>query len=179
MFRYPLNERTWLRQSAGQVVEEGRGGLPGPLAGAGARHSMRDDGQEEGIMEQSRSCRVLVVDNYVSAAEALAEACSRFHDVRFVGGGSAAMEVALSWRPQVMVLDIDMPSPNGLEVASMIREIAYLQPITLIAVTGRSAAFDQEEALAHGFDDYLTKPVDLDRLLQLIAASAPDAPLQA
>lgn len=127
------------------------------------------DGQENEV-GQNTSCRVLVVDNYVSAAEALAEACSRYHDVRFVGGGSAAMEVALAWHPDVMILDIDMPSPNGLEVATMIRDISHMGPITLIAVTGRSAAFGQEEALAHGFDDYMIKPVDVEKLLALIAA---------
>ncbi|MDH2239209.1 response regulator [Pigmentiphaga sp. GD03639] len=122
-------------------------------------------------MGQIMPCRVLVVDNYVSAAEALAEACGRFHEVRYADGGSAAMEVALDWRPDVMVLDIDMPPPNGLEVATMIRDISHLKPVTLIAVTGRSAAFGQEEAIAHGFDDYLTKPVDIDRLLSVIAAA--------
>lgn len=122
-------------------------------------------------MNQALPRRVLIVDNYVSAAEALAEACSDFHDVRFVGGGSAAMEMALSWRPRVMVLDIDMPAPNGLDVATMIRETSHLDPIMLIAVTGRDAAFDREEALAHGFDSYLTKPVDVDRLLTLIASA--------
>ena len=115
--------------------------------------------------------RVLIVDNYVNAAEALAEACSDLHDVRFVGGGSAAMQMALEWRPRVMVLDIDMPAPNGLDVATMIRETSHLDPITLIAVTGRDAAFDREEAMAHGFDSYLTKPVDVDLLLALICAA--------
>lgn len=115
--------------------------------------------------------RVLIVDNYVNAAEALAEACSDLHDVRFVGGGSAAMQMALEWRPRVMVLDIDMPAPNGLDVATMVRETSHLDPITLIAVTGRDAAFDREEAMAHGFDSYLTKPVDVDMLLALIRAA--------
>ncbi|MBX6320059.1 response regulator [Pigmentiphaga sp.] len=138
------------------------------LLGVQGAGGLRDG--EENEVGQNASCRVLVVDNYVSAAEALAEACSRYHEVKFVGGGSAAMEVALAWRPHVMILDIDMPSPNGLEVATMMRDIAHLQPVTLIAVTGRSAAFGQEEALAHGFDDYLTKPVDVEKLLALIAA---------
>lgn len=115
--------------------------------------------------------RVLIVDNYVNAAEALAEACSDLHDVRFVGGGSAAMQMALEWRPRVMVLDIDMPAPNGLDVATMVRETSHLDPITLIAVTGRDAAFDREEAMAHGFDSYLTKPVDVKMLLDLIGAA--------
>jgi CheY-like chemotaxis protein len=114
---------------------------------------------------------VLVVDNYVSAAEALAEACSDHHDVRFVGGGSAAMEVALAWHPRVVVLDIDMPAPNGLDVARMLRDMSHLDPLTLIAVTGRGAAFDREEAISHGFDNYLTKPVDVDLLLKLISSS--------
>jgi CheY-like chemotaxis protein len=134
-------------------------------APAAACHSRRWD------LNQALPRRVLIVDNYVSAAEALAEACSDHHDVRFVGGGSAAMEMALSWRPRVMVLDIDMPAPNGLDVATMIRETSHLDPIMLIAVTGRDAAFDREEALAHGFDSYLTKPVDVDLLLTLIAGA--------
>lgn len=119
-------------------------------------------------MKEDSRRRVLIVDNYVSAAEALAEACSDRYDVRFVDGGSAAMEVTLAWRPSVVVLDIDMPAPNGLEVARMIRDMSHMDPVTLIAVTGRGAAFDREEAIDHGFDNYLTKPVDIDRLLELI-----------
>ena len=122
-------------------------------------------------MNEASPRRVLIVDNYVNAAEALAEACSDLHDVRFVGGGSAAMQMALEWRPRVMVLDIDMPAPNGLAVATMIRETSHLDPITLIAVTGRDAAFDREEAMAHGFDSYLIKPVDVGQLLALISAA--------
>ncbi|GAA4335446.1 response regulator [Pigmentiphaga soli] len=120
-------------------------------------------------MNQDSRRRVLIVDDYVSGAEALAEACSEHYDVRFVGGGSAAMEVTLAWEPSVVVLDIDMPAPNGLDVARMIRDMSHLDGMVLIAVTGRGAAFDRDEALAHGFDSYLTKPVDVNRLLALIA----------
>ncbi len=120
-------------------------------------------------MGQGQACRVLIVDNYVSAAEALATACGHYYEARFVDGGSAAIEMALAWHPRVIVMDIDMPAPNGLDVATIIRDMVHLEPITLIAVTGRSAAFDRDEALAHGFDSYMTKPVDVDQLLGLIA----------
>lgn len=114
-------------------------------------------------------CKLLIADDYASAADALAEMCSDHYEVRTAYSGREALRTALDWHPRVAILDIDMPAPNGLEVAATIRVARHLEPIALIAVTGRTAQYDRAIATKHGFDAFLSKPVDSKELLRLVA----------
>jgi CheY-like chemotaxis protein len=115
-------------------------------------------------------CKVLVADDYPNAADAIAALCSDYYQVRTAYTGREALRTALSWRPRVAILDIDMPAPNGLAIAASIRVAPDLEPISLVAVTGRTHSYDRSVALAHGFNAFLSKPVDGKELLELIAS---------
>jgi CheY-like chemotaxis protein len=65
-------------------------------------------------------------------------------------------------------LDIGMPDLNGYEVAGAIRGHAWGKRMYLLAVTGWGQSEDKERALAAGFDQHLTKPVDLDQVETLL-----------
>ena len=66
---------------------------------------------------------------------------------------------------QVMFLDLQMPRLSGIELCRKIRQKNQLAWIT--AVTGNRALFEIAECREAGFDEYLTKPVDLDRILKI------------
>ena len=68
----------------------------------------------------------------------------------------------------MVFLDIGMPDLNGYEVAGAIRRQAWGKDIYLLAVTGWGQSEDKERALAAGFDQHLTKPVDLDQVETLL-----------
>ena len=82
------------------------------------------------------------------------------------GDGDEAIAVALNHRPDLVFLDVMMPKKNGFEVARAIKGELGLTETTVVMLTAKGQAFDREEGLAAGADDYLTKPFDPDDLLR-------------
>jgi CheY-like chemotaxis protein len=70
--------------------------------------------------------------------------------------------------PEFVLLDIGMPAMNGYEVAQKIREADSASRVKLIAVTGWGQHSDKARARASGFDHHFTKPVDPERLMELL-----------
>jgi CheY-like chemotaxis protein len=118
----------------------------------------------------ARSRRILVVDDNEDAAESLQRILEIYgHTVRAVGDGSAALEALETFRPSVVLLDIGLPDVDGYEVARRIRATRHGHNICLCAITGWGQAEDKRRAREAGFDEHMTKPVDLGALTALIA----------
>jgi CheY-like chemotaxis protein len=109
----------------------------------------------------------------VDSARALAEMLELWgHQVRIAHDGPAAIELALAFGPQVVLLDIGLPGMNGYEVARRLRGESALESTLLVAVTGYGQEDDQRKAQHSGFDRHLTKPVDLEALRKILAPIA-------
>jgi PAS domain S-box-containing protein len=120
--------------------------------------------------------RVLVVDDNLDAANVLKMLVEEGgHSVRMAHTGPAALAVALDYLPDVMLLDIGLPELDGLEVAKRIRREPLLRDIVLVAVTGYRQASDQQRVLEAGFDHYLVKPADFEKLRQILTAATEKA----
>jgi CheY-like chemotaxis protein len=78
--------------------------------------------------------------------------------------GIDGVQLALSRRPDVAIVDIGLPGINGYEVARRLRQLPRSRPIALIALTGYGQDEDRRRALQVGFDRHLVKPVDAERL---------------
>src|SRR6185436_13182997 len=72
------------------------------------------------------------------------------------------LELGAQQRPDAAVIDIGMPGMSGHEVARRMRREAWGKRAILVALTGWGQETDKQAALAAGFDDHLTKPVDPD-----------------
>ncbi len=117
--------------------------------------------------------RVLVIEDHADAAEALSQALGLMgHDVRAAGEGAAGLELARSFRPEVVVCDLGLPGMDGYAVAAAFRADAALRETCLIALSGYARPEDRRRAIAAGFDQHLSKPADLDRLGRLIAGTS-------
>ena len=115
--------------------------------------------------------RILVVDDNVDAADALAELLRDYgHDVRAVHDGPSAIEQAAIHRPDIVLLDIGMPGFDGYEVARRMRTELGLKS-TLVALTGYGEARHRRLSREAGFDQHVTKPVDIRKLEKLLNAS--------
>jgi CheY-like chemotaxis protein len=115
--------------------------------------------------------RVLVVDDNVDAADMLAALLAHEgHEVRVESNGMAALAAAAEFRPDVAFLDIGLPGMNGYELARRLRLDVALGHIVLIAVTGWGQQDDRQRSREAGFDEHLTKPVDPDRVVAIVAA---------
>jgi CheY-like chemotaxis protein len=120
--------------------------------------------------DDERRARVLVVEDNVDSAEALMMLLEMFgHEARTAYDGQTALEVASTYAPDLMIIDLGLPGIDGCEVARRVRSKPEFRDTALVAVTGFGQDSDRERALAAGFDHHLTKPVEPARLRRLIA----------
>ncbi|MGI8979604.1 MAG: hybrid sensor histidine kinase/response regulator [Pirellulaceae bacterium] len=120
--------------------------------------------------------KILVVDDNVAQAHLLSRLLQKLgQHACTAGSAAAALESLEKSRPDVVVSDIGMPEMSGYDLARKIRATPELKHITLIAVTGFQQESDRDDAHAAGFDYYLTKPVgiqDLEELLDSLSSKS-------
>ena len=78
------------------------------------------------------------------------------------------LQIAFRESPALILLDIQMPEMDGFEVLGQLRTRDATREIPVIAVSANALQSDIDAALAVDFSDYLTKPLDLDRLLSTV-----------
>ena len=109
--------------------------------------------------------KILVVDDNHDAASSLSMLLElKRHDVRTAYDGDSAVQLADSFRPHIVLLDLGMPKMSGYEACRRIRDQAWGAQMTLIAVTGWGQEDDRRKSAAAGFDGHLVKPVDPETL---------------
>ncbi len=114
--------------------------------------------------------RVLLVDAYPDSAESMALVLKLWGYQPLVAfDGLAGLELALTQRPDVIVLEISLPGINGHELARRIRAEPGMEKTPLLALTVYGWARDKQASLAVGFDRHLVKPVDPGELRPLLA----------
>ena len=168
-------DRAGAGQGAGRAARRhGRGSQRGAgqgqrvrrdAAAAASRRAGRRLGPERGDPPAGTSRRVLVVDDNVDAAESLALLLRLGgHEVRVAHDGPAALALAEADPPEVALLDLGMPGMDGYELAGRFRGHPALRDVLLVALTGWGQAEDRRRTAAAGFDHHLVKPVEPDRI---------------
>ena len=87
--------------------------------------------------------------------------------------GRAAVELAGRACPDLILMDLNMPVLGGLAATRLLRELAGLCDVPIIAVSANAIETHRADAFAAGCNEYLTKPVDLVRLDQLLNGLLP------
>ena len=127
-----------------------------------------------------RACEILLVEDSAGdtrlAIEALREANSR-HRVSWVQDGVEAVdflfrrgEYAQAPRPDIILLDLNLPKKDGREVLEEIKESDNLHQIPVVVLTTSQAADDIQRMYNLRANCYVTKPVDLDRFMTIVSA---------
>jgi len=92
------------------------------------------------------------------------------------GDGEAGVAKAKSERPDLVLMDIQMPVIDGYEATRRIKLDPALKPIPIVAVSSFAMKGDEEKARAAGCDHYVTKPYSPMQLLRLIRSFLSDKP---
>src|SRR5262245_2956405 len=122
-------------------------------------------------VSEPTTLRVLVVDDNIDVARTLAMVLNEVgHHVRTVHDGQAALDATGTLRPDVVFLDLGLPTMDGYEVARRLRNQPGGDSLMLVALSGYGQEDDLRRSRAAGFDLHLTKPVGLAVLEPLLAS---------
>ncbi|MGS5085012.1 PAS domain S-box protein [Hydrogenophaga sp. A37] len=117
----------------------------------------------------NESLRVLVVDDNRDMAWSLAKHLELTgYAIRMATCGEDALTMAEEWQPAVLILDIGLPDIEGREVGRRLRARPGGAGLILIAVTGWGQERDVRQSLEAGFDAHLTKPIQIQQLLEIM-----------
>jgi CheY-like chemotaxis protein len=113
--------------------------------------------------------RILIADDNLDAASSLGMLLEMMgHEVCVVHDGVKAVEGAVTFRPDIILLDIGMPQLNGYEACSRIREQPSNKGILIVALTGWSQDDKIQRLQQAGFDFHLIKPLEIAALEKLL-----------
>jgi len=120
----------------------------------------------------ARSRSILIVDDHVDSADVIATALELHgHDARAAYDPLGALAMALEFRPEIAILDINLPTMDGYELGAALRD--DLPECRFIALTGDSSGLNRLRSQWAGFHGYLTKPVGLEELLLAVGETRP------
>ena len=125
----------------------------------GSRNTAAGAGMDEPRSRPGRPLRVLIVEDSHDCVDSSSHLVGLWgHDVRVAYGGEEALDCVAAFPPDVCLLDILMPDPDGFELAARLRVL--FREALLVAVTGLTDETSRARGVAAGFDEYLIKPAD-------------------
>ena len=116
---------------------------------------------------------LLVEDNELNRDMLSRRLSRRGHQVIEATDGEAALALAASERPDLILMDMSLPVLDGWEATRRLKAAPATRPIPVIALTAHAMVTDRERSLEAGCDDFDTKPVEIERLLGKIARLLP------
>jgi CheY-like chemotaxis protein len=137
-------------------------------------HASVDEGAEVIAHDRgspSHAQRILVVDDSPDIRESTAMMLSlEGYETQVAASGEEALQMAVSFRPTVILLDIGLPDLSGYEVVRRLRESDDFAVTRIIAISGYDTPEARDRATEAGFDHHLSKPVPLKDLEKLLSA---------
>ncbi|QWV94186.1 response regulator [Geomonas oryzisoli] len=115
---------------------------------------------------------VLIVEDSPTMRQLIAFALKRIRGVRIVeaNDGVDGLKKLSSERFDLILTDINMPIMDGLKLVSLVRNDANYKAIPIVVITTEGAQEDRERALALGANDYITKPIQPTKILDVAKA---------
>jgi PAS domain S-box-containing protein len=142
-----------------------------PLAGPADAEPMAAEGDRPA--QKGQPVRALIVDDNIDAAASLSLLLQLGgHTTAVAHNGLDALKAAAAFKPDIVLLDIHLPGMDGYEVAGAIRRMPESGNPFLVAVTGFGAPEDRVRTKQAGFDEHLTKPVDIS-MIELLLTGLP------
>lgn len=120
--------------------------------------------------------RILLIEDNVDNREMVRFVLERAGYEILVGQtGDQAVTLARQERPDLILMDLSLPEKDGWTAAGEIKADPALAAIPLVALTAHTLPGDRKRAMEAGFDAYISKPINLPRLIETLAAFLPPA----
>jgi len=112
---------------------------------------------------------ILIVEDVALNRDLLVQLLEDDYRLVLAEDGVAALERAREMRPDLILMDLSLPRMDGWEATHRLKNDDTLAHIPIIVLTAHAMEGDEERARACGCDDFLTKPIDEDRLFEKVA----------
>ena len=112
--------------------------------------------------------RILIVEDNPVNLDLVMQLLEDDYELLTAEDGQSGIDVALSERPELILLDLSLPKKSGWEVCKELKETLGDEVMPIVALTAHAIKGDREKAIRSGFDDYITKPIDEDLLFDTV-----------
>jgi putative two-component system response regulator len=116
-------------------------------------------------MDRAAQSRILVVDDNLSSLKQIGAQLGEHYDVSLAKSGALALQICMQEKPDLILLDVEMPGMDGFETLKRLRLNHYLGSIPVIFLTGNHDTETEVRGLQSGARDFITKPVEKSILL--------------
>jgi CheY-like chemotaxis protein len=127
--------------------------------------------QENGeAMSEGRAARtIMVVEDYDDTRALLKQALEMMgYSVLEASNGQEAVDIADRERPDLILMDLDLPILDGIAATQRIRQQAEMENVPIVAVTAYPMSYTHVKAFAKGCNEYMPKPIDISELERLV-----------
>ena len=115
------------------------------------------------VVEDYDDTRVLLKEGLEMLGYHVLEACN----------GQEAVDIAERERPDLILMDLDLPILDGIAATQCIRQKPELEGVPIVAVTAYPMSYSHVKAFSKGCDEYMRKPIDMGELAQLVSRYLP------
>ncbi|MFA7429104.1 MAG: PAS domain S-box protein [Rhodospirillaceae bacterium] len=151
------------------IADEMAGGMADPYAEARPRHIVGTSVSSQAVPDVlgETPWTILYVEDVSSNVRLMAGVLSRYPNVRLLSAPTAenGLELARTHRPDLVLVDINLPGADGFHLLHQMRGTPELANIPVIALTARASPREQDRGRRAGFDAFLSKPLDVGRFL--------------
>ena len=125
----------------------------------------------------SNKAKILIVEDRPPTSLVLRDLlASQGYDVSCANTGEEGLKEALEFKPDLILLDLALPSMNGWDVAKKVRSTPEIQDVPIIAITAHAIEYARDKTLKAGCNEYLLKPINHRILLNTIRTLLQDKP---
>lgn len=118
--------------------------------------------------------KILIVDDYEESCRALSEILNTDYDSKYIFDSKLAMDGIKEFRPDLLLLDYQMPDIGGLDLCKMVRADKAAKNTPIVFISGAATIDDKIKAFEHGANDFVSKPYNVKELLLRIKARLSD-----
>ena len=109
--------------------------------------------------------KIVIIDDFEESCQLMVEILSADYECHYICESKKALELTLSIKPDIILMDYKMPYVTGIELCKIIKDIPALKKIPIIFISGAVTSDERIETLESGGDDFLSKPFHPKELL--------------